>query len=130
MRLGLVHAFLAIIAYVVGVRWGIVGVSACYCAASLVYFFYCFSATLRSVSRTWRDLFTATRVPAALTVALASVLTVADPHLVAWGAGPLARCLLLGSLGAALYGGGLLAFAKPTLDPFFPRSSGGTSPLP
>jgi O-antigen/teichoic acid export membrane protein len=124
-RVSALRSGLAVLAFIVGLRWGIVGVAACYTVASVPVQAYLMVVATRALGIR-RSLFVrniAGVVEASL--AMFALCWVTRSGLVAAGVGPAARLAIVITLGAVAY---LAALAKT--DPWVIREVKGMLPRP
>lgn len=70
MQLGVIGAVLQVIAFFVGVQWGIEGVAVCYLIANILNFYPCFALTLKQLNGNFKDLLCAVLRPALFSVVM------------------------------------------------------------
>jgi hypothetical protein len=99
--------------FLVGVQWGATGIAAAWIAAYPVYLAISLRRSLPVIGTSWRALSEA--IAPALLASLAMALVVALVDRALPPPPPLPRLLLLVTLGAAVYAGWLLLFARTVL---------------
>jgi len=112
-RNGAVGAALLAAAFLVGVRWGPVGLAASWVVAYPVYLFVSSRRALPVIGVAPRDLVGAITPSAVAAIGMALVVTAADRLLP--DAAPVLRLAMLVAIGAATYGAWLALFARGTV---------------
>jgi PST family polysaccharide transporter len=102
MRWGLVYSAGVVLAFVVGLRWGYLGVAAAYAFANLILLYPVFTIPLRLVGLTFKDLLRAVGRQLVLAVCMGLILYVIDRFFLA-GQGAWAKLLILVPSGLLIY---------------------------
>jgi len=108
---GIASGLLIVLAFVVGLRWGIVGIAASYAAMTLLLIYPSFAIPFRLIKLPFRKLVLAIWRPAAASV-LMVVAVASTRYLVGPAAEPRVVLLVLVTVGAAVYGIATLWFNR------------------
>lgn len=115
-NLGFVGVPLILLAFVVGLRWGVVGVAMAYCIANLLWIFPVLEVTLAAVGRSARSVLSAWSLPLLLAVACAVPLRIVLMTCLE-AASPALQLVLGIALGCLGYGlGAWLCFRRSVLE--------------
>ncbi|MFL9840606.1 lipopolysaccharide biosynthesis protein [Sphingomonas sp. ST-64] len=109
-----IGALLLPVAFVVGVRWGVIGLAWAWVAIWPLFLLLTAGRSLPVIGLSWRDLVAAVMPPVAAAVAMALIVALVDRALPPLGA--LAHLLTLVACGAAVYGAWLWLFARATVN--------------
>ncbi|WP_033923492.1 lipopolysaccharide biosynthesis protein [Sphingomonas sp. 37zxx] len=110
---GAIGAILLPIAFLIGIRWGVIGLALAWVAAWPVFLGIVAARSFAVVGSSALGLTRAVMAPMLAATAMGLVVLAADQWLPALDALP--RLAILIAIGGAVYGGGLLAFARGTL---------------
>lgn len=102
-KLGLFSSALHVVAFIVGVRWGVAGVAAAYLVATLINCIVCFHVLLPMLQLSFASLLNAVLPPIARALLMAVVVHFIDVEFAARGASALVRLGVLSAVGAVVY---------------------------
>jgi O-antigen/teichoic acid export membrane protein len=111
-RLGVVGAVVQISSFLIGIRWGAVGVAQCYFVANLVNAWPCLGTALRLVERTMVDMLARVWRPMAAAAVMAALLLAMKNQLIFQTIPGVPRLIALSVIGALIYTSLIAVFAR------------------
>ena len=111
-RLGVFSAVLQIAAFFIGMRWGVVGVAACYFVANVINAMPCLGMALRLVNRRIFDLLVSIWLPVAAALVMAGTLTILKHEALVQTLPGTLQLILLIAAGTLVYGALIATFAR------------------
>ncbi|MDB5799944.1 MAG: flippase [Rhodocyclales bacterium] len=110
-KLGVFSAVLQIAAFLIGLRWGAVGVAACYFVANVINALPCLGMALRLVERRLLDVLVSIWWPVTAALLMAGLITLAKGEPQVQALPGMAQLILLSVGGACIYGALIALFA-------------------
>jgi len=109
-KLGVANTIITIVLFVIGCRWGIVGVAAGYSVAAAIVFAQSLTWTLKVVDKSFWELLLSLAPQVGLAAVMGVIVSVLEQSLHTMGWNPLPRTVLAITAGAAVYGALVLIF--------------------
>ncbi|NYE62155.1 PST family polysaccharide transporter [Duganella sp. 1224] len=116
MKQGLISTVLLVSSFLIGVRWGINGVAACYCAANVLNLLPCFYYTLKELNCGVGDLLAAVWKPVLFALLMTALLYPLVEMLRSQQSAVLVELLLPSLVGMLIFGALILAFSRSLLQ--------------